>query len=152
MKKILVALDNNSAAPKVAVAGYAIAAALHAEVTLVHVISQPAYYAMEYAPVTGCQSGSFEKTIALTKEIKVEAENFLTITAEHLSSKNIKIKVLEGDTEDAILKYAAECKTDLIVMGSHNHKGLERLFVTDMAAHVLKHSKIPLFIIPTADK
>jgi nucleotide-binding universal stress UspA family protein len=76
----------------------------------------------------------------------------LAATVNHLGDPSIKTKALSGDVEDAILKYCKSRKIDLIVMGSHSHKGLGRLFVADVAAHMVKHSNIPMFIIPTDDK
>lgn len=152
MKKILIALDYNPAAEKVAEAGYALATAMHAEVTLVHVVTDPVYYAAEYSPIMGYQGAYTEETVAVFNNIRIEAEKFLAAAASHLGDENIKIKALDGETADAILEYSKNSEADLIVLGSHRHKGLERLFVTDVAAYILKHSKIPLFIIPTADE
>ena len=45
LKKILIALDYDPTAKKVAEAGYTLAVAMNAEVTLLHVISDPVYYA-----------------------------------------------------------------------------------------------------------
>jgi nucleotide-binding universal stress UspA family protein len=152
MKKILIALDYNPSAENVAEAGYMIAKAMHAEVTIIHVMTEPAYYAMEYSPIMGYQGGYTEGTIAVGKDIKKEAENFLAATVLHLGDSNIKTKVLDGETTGSILKFSEDWNADLIVMGSHSHHGLERLFESDTAAHVLKHSKIPLLAIPTEDK
>ncbi len=150
MKRILIALDYNSSAEKVAETGYEIASALKAEIYIIHVITEPAYYAVEYTPFIGSRGSSFRKsTNAIVENIKNEAEFFLASSVDHLADKNIKTMVLEGDTTDAILKFSKDCEADLIVMGSHNHKGLEGLFVTDIASSILKHTHIPLLAIPT---
>lgn len=152
MKQILIAIDYNPAAEKVAETGYALAKAMNAEVTIVHVIANPAYYAVGYSPIMGYQGGYTEGTVAVYNDIKKEAKDFLAAAVKHLGDPAIKTKALAGDIEDAILKYCKSRKVDLIVIGSHSHKGLGRLFVTDVAAHILKHSKIPMYIIPTVDK
>lgn len=52
MKKILIALDYDPTAEKIAETGYALATAMKAEVVLVHVIAEPAYYSsMEDFPL-----------------------------------------------------------------------------------------------------
>jgi nucleotide-binding universal stress UspA family protein len=152
MKKVLIALDYDPSAEKVAETGYAIAKALKAEVVLVHIVTEPAYYAMEYSPIMGYQGAYTTGTVELINDIKKEAENYLAASVKHLGDPAIKTKVLDGDTEIALLDYSKEWKADLIVIGSHRHKGLERLFVTDLSVHMLKHVKIPLLIIPTEDK
>jgi nucleotide-binding universal stress UspA family protein len=107
---------------------------------------------MEYSPIMGYQGGYTAGTIAVAEDIKKEAEDFLAATVKHLGDNSIQTKVLEGETTDEILTYSKEWNADLIVIGSHRHKGLERLLVTDVAVYLLKHSKIPLFTIPTEDK
>lgn len=152
MKRILIALDYNPSAEKVAETGYALAKAMQSEVTLVHVITDPAYYAMEYSPIMGYQGTYTTDTIALIDDIKKEAEKFLAASVTHLGDSSIKTIVLEGETTDAIIEYSKDWDADLIVMGSHSHKGLDGLLATDTAAYVLKHSKIPLLAIPTDKK
>ncbi len=149
MKKILIAIDYTPAAEKVAEAGYALAKAIRAEVVIVHVITEPAYYAMDYSPIMGYSGGYTSGTLEMADAIKKEAENFLAAAVKHLNDSSITTKVLEGDTTDAIIEYSKEWNADLIVLGSHSHHGLERLFGTHVASHVLKHSKIPLLAIPT---
>ncbi len=148
MKKILIALDYNPSAEKVAAAGYALAKAMNAKLAIVHVIAEAAYYAMDYSPIMGYQGAYTTGTVAMAEDIKKEAENFLAATIDHLGDNTIQTKVLDGETEDSILKYSDEWNADCIVMGSHSHKGLERLLVHDVAVHILKHSKIPLLLIP----
>ena len=54
-----------------------------------------------------------------------------------------------GDTSDEILANAIHFKADLIVMGTHNKKWLEKVLVGSVAETVLANSKIPLLIVPT---
>jgi len=122
---------------------------MKAEVTLVHVMTDPAYYAMNYSPIMGYRGGYTNGTLAIVNDLKIEAWKFLTAAVKHLGDDKIKPKILTGETADAILEYSQSRKVDLIVMGSHNHKGLERLFVIDVATYIQKHSKIPLLTIPT---
>ena len=152
MKKILIAVDFTPAAQKVAETGYAVAKAMQAEVALVHVIADAAWYAAEYSPIMGYVGGYTAGTVALVDDIKKEAENFLSASVKHLDDNNITTAVLEGEIIDALLKYSTDWNADLIVLGSHSHHGLDRIFGTDTAHHILKHSKIPLLTIPTDDK
>ncbi|MEO7984714.1 MAG: universal stress protein [Bacteroidota bacterium] len=151
MKKILIALDYSPAAEKVAQAGYGLAKSLKAEAILAHVITESAFYAMEYSPIMGYSGAYTSGAVEVVEDIRKEAENFLTAAAAHLGDPKISTKVLEGDTADAIRDYAAESNVDIIVVGSHSHHGLDRLFSTHVAGHLLKHSKTQLLIIPTDD-
>ncbi len=149
MKRILVALDHSPSAERVAESGYALAKAMHAELMLLHVITEPAYYAMEYSPVLGYKGGYTTGVTALIDDIKKEAEDFLAAFVHHLGDHSIHTTVQEGETIDTILKYSEDWKADLLVTGSHTHTGINRVLLTDIAAHLLAHSTIPLLIIPT---
>ncbi|MBS1742044.1 MAG: universal stress protein [Bacteroidetes bacterium] len=150
MKKVLITLDYSPAAQIVAETGYSIAQKMDASICIVHVITDAAWYAMDYSPIMGYQGGYTSGTNEVLADIKQEAENFLNATAKHLGGSNITTKVLEGETTDAIIEYSKEWNADLIVMGSHSHHGLDRIFGTDVATYILKHAQIPVLAIPTA--
>jgi nucleotide-binding universal stress UspA family protein len=152
MKKILIALDYDPTAQKVAEAGFSLAKSMKAEITLLHVISDPVYYSsVEYSPVMGftgyMEMGQLQSvTIARLKEASLQ---YLEKIKEHLGDKEIKTMVSEGDFADSILSTAKEIKADLIVMGTHSRKWLENILMGSVAEKVLHHTSIPLFIIPT---
>jgi len=149
MKKVLIAIDYTPAAERVAKAGFEIARAMHAEIKLVHAITEPLYYAMDYSPVMG-YTGTFatggEK---LVEELKKEATEFLFAAALHLGDKSIGTEVLEGEPGNAILDFCKEWEADLIVLGSHSPQGLDKLFGTDIAHFLVNKSKVPVLTIPT---
>ena len=151
MKKICIALDTSPSAQKIAEFGYSYAKALKSEITLVHVVNDISYYSMNYDPIMGYAGFLTSSTLDLVEGLKKESENFLEASAKHLKDENIKTAVLDGDTADAILEFAKNWNADLIVMGTHSRSGLANLFMGSIAVEVLKHSKIPLLIIPTKD-
>lgn len=152
MKKVLIALDYNPSAQKVAETGYAYAKAVGAQIAFVHIITNPEFYAVEYSPIMGYQGFYSKNSNLLMEEINEEAKKFLAASAQHLGDSSIETFILEGDTTDRILEFGKEWNAELIVMGSHRHHGIQKLLTQDIAAHVLKHSDIPLLIIPTNDK
>ena len=153
MEKILIAIDYTPSAKKVAEAGYKIAKALNATIILAHAITDPDLYGMPYSTiiVMGYETGFPADLKANIEHIKKEAQNYLDATVLHLGDKTIQTAVLEGEADEAILAYSKKQKVDLIVMGSHRHKGIDSLLLPDVAVKVLKHSKIPLLTIPTND-
>ena len=152
MKKILIALDYDPSAQKVAETGYEMAKAMNASVTLVHVIAEPSYYSsMDYSPIMGF-TGFLESDPnipELNEELKKESQRFLDESREHLGDQNIKTVVAEGIFSEAILATAASESSDIIVLGTHSRRGLDKLFMGSVAEKVFHNSKIPLFIIPT---
>ena len=151
MKKVLIAIDYTPAAEKIAEMGYALAKGLKAEVAIVHVITEAAFYAMDYVPIMGYKGAYTAGTVEVFDDITKEAENFLAASVKHLGDPEITTMVLQGEIKEAIMKCSIEWNADLIVLGSHSHHGLERLFGTDVASYFLKHSKIPLLAIPTEE-
>jgi nucleotide-binding universal stress UspA family protein len=155
VKKVLIALDYNPTAQKVAEAGYSMAKAMNAEITLLHVISDQVYYSSEeYSPIMGF-NGFFETDQIQHTNIdflKKAALHFLEKTRQHLGDKTIKTMIGEGDYADSILKSAKEIKADIIVIGSHSRKWLENILIGSVTEKVLHNTSLPLFIVPTKQK
>jgi nucleotide-binding universal stress UspA family protein len=150
MKKILIALDFNPTAEKIADTGYALAKATGAEVILMHVVSEPTYYSsLDYAPIMG-YNGFNTKDILNDLSVFIKAsQDFLEQSKKHLGDERITTLVGEGDCADAILNAARELNVDTIVMGTHSRRGLDKILMGSIAEKVLHHSTVPLFIIPT---
>jgi nucleotide-binding universal stress UspA family protein len=152
MKKVLIALDYNSTAQKVAEEGYALAKSINAQITLLHVISDAAYYSSDiYSPLMGYDSFTDIKFIetASVEELREAALDYLDKSKQHLNDTTIQTIVKEGDFGELILETATGINADIIVMGTHSRRGLEKILVGSVAEKVLRQSKIPLFIIPT---
>jgi nucleotide-binding universal stress UspA family protein len=152
MKKVLIALDYNPTAQKVAEDGYSMAKAMNAEVTLLHVISDPVYYSYEeYSPIMGfngfMQTGQLQ--LNNVDALKKAALHYLDKSRHHLGDNAIQTLVEEGDFADSILKTAKDIHANVIVMGSHSRKWLENIVMGSVTEKVLHHTSIPLFIIPT---
>ena len=82
-------------------------------------------------------------------ELKRVAQNYLQSSKEHLVDETIQTTVRSGEFAKTILDTAKELEADIIVMGTHSRRGLEKILVGSVAEQVLNHSLIPLFIIPT---
>ncbi len=56
-------------------------------------------------------------------------------------------KILIGDAASEIIRYAQEEKIDLIIMGTHGRKGLEKALFGSVAEKVVKNSPVPVLTI-----
>jgi len=56
-------------------------------------------------------------------------------------------KVLVGDVGEKIVEYATDVGGDLIVMGTHGYKGLERIMFGSVADQVVKSASCPVMTI-----
>jgi nucleotide-binding universal stress UspA family protein len=152
MKKVLIALDYNPTAQKVAEVGFSIAKSMNAEVTLLHVITDPVFYAAAgYSPIMGFAGYVDVNPVELSsvQGLKKASLEYLEKSKQHLGDKSIHTIVKEGDFADSILDAAKEVHADIIVVGSHSRKWLENIVMGSVTEKVLHHTSIPLFIVPT---
>jgi nucleotide-binding universal stress UspA family protein len=152
VKKVLIALDYNPTAQKVAEVGFSIAKTMNAEIILLHVISDPVYYySTEYSPIMGFNGFMETSQIQLDSVdgLKQAALHFLDKSRHHLGDKSIQTLIKEGDFADSILQAAKELHADIIILGSHSRKWLENILMGSVTEKVLRHTPVPLFIIPT---
>ena len=152
MKKVLIALDYDPTAQKVAKEGFSLAKCMGAEVILLHVISDRVYYSStEYSPIMGLSGGMDFSPLELDsiEGLKKLSLNFLDQLKNHFGDKTALTMVEEGDFAESILKTAKNQHIDIIVMGSHSRKWLEEILMGSVTENVLHHTSIPLYIIPT---
>lgn len=142
MKKVLIAIDYDQTAQKVAQKGLLMAKDMNAEVTLLHVISNPVLYYTSYMIISPFQINSIN-------ELKEAAQKFLDKTKHDLGDDTMLTMIKEGETAELILSTAKEIKADIIVIGTHSRKWLENIIMGSVAENVLKQTTLPLFIIPT---
>ena len=155
MKKVLIALDYDPTAKKVAEVGFDFAKTMGAEVVLLHVISDPVYYSStDYSPIMGFTGYLNPDPLQLNtlEVLKTASLNYLDKTRIHLGDKTIQTVVEEGDFAESILKMAKKLHVDLIILGSHSQKWLENIVMGSVTEEVLRQSTIPLFIIPTKNR
>lgn len=152
MKSVLIALDYSPTAQKIAETGYTMAKSMNAATTLLHVTTDAIYYASRrYSPVMGFDTFSSADILETTpiEEVKKAARDYLEQIKQHLGDATIQTVVEEGDTGDGILEAATALGAGIIVMGTHSRRGLNKMLLGSVAEKVLRHSTVPLFIIPT---
>lgn len=67
--------------------------------------------------------------------------------------KEIEHRVLRGTPHEEILKFADENGIDMIIMGTHSRKGLDRIIFGSTAERVVRNSKCPVLTVgPSAKK
>jgi|TARA_R110000823_G_scaffold311448_1_gene437007 nucleotide-binding universal stress UspA family protein len=149
MKKVLITLDYNPNSEKVVNKGKELAKLMDAEICLLHVLADVRYYGMQYEPFMGYEGYAFPVDFRIQEEFVKVAQDYLDKTATHLGKEDITTHLAEGDTAKSILEYSEEWKADVIVMGTHSHGTLEKIFLGTVASSVLEHTKIPLYMVPT---
>lgn len=141
IEKVLIAIDYDETAQKVAEAGYALAKAMNAETILLHVLHERPVYYIETPAV-------YEMQISYIEDLKIAIQKFLDETKKHLGDKFIHTMLKEGEIAETILETANKLGVDVIVMGTHSRRWLENIILGSDAKSVLKKTTIPLFIVP----
>ena len=142
IRKVLIALDYDETAQKVAEVGFMMAQTMNAETVLLHVISeQPVYYS-SYLFMRELQ-------VDILDDLRKSTQDFLDKTKKHLGDEAIQTVLKKGEIAETILKTATDLKADVIVMGTHSRKWLESIIMGSEAEKVLKYTTIPLFVVPT---
>lgn len=89
-------------------------------------------------------------------EIVSGAEKAMTdFVAEHFPDVQVKAEVVVGYAAEEILSLAENEDADLIVMGTHGRKGIDRILFGSVAEKVVKNADMPVLTIrpqaPLAD-
>jgi nucleotide-binding universal stress UspA family protein len=151
MKKVLIALDYDPTSQKVAEIGYATAKEMKAEVILLHVITDPEHYSStEYSAIMGMQGYMDTSQIQTDSPqgLLNASRHFLSKIKHHLNDETIQTIVREGDVAETILEAAKDRFADIIAIGSHSQKWLENVLLGSITEKVIRHTPIPLLIVP----
>ena len=64
-------------------------------------------------------------------------------------AKGIKVEpiLLEGHPAEELIRYAEEEGIDIVIMGTHGKKGLDRLLLGSVAENLVRHSKVPIMVV-----
>ncbi|MDB5963684.1 MAG: universal stress protein [Polaromonas sp.] len=139
---ILVPVDGSANADQAMEKALAIAQAFKSRVTVVSVIDNYAFtgVGVDFA------YGQTEYLTAAT----AEAKQALDAACLRFEAAGIPVtcSLVEGHAVyKGILDTAAAGGADLVVMGSHGRKGLEKLVLGSVAAQVLSHASVPVLIV-----
>lgn len=149
MQKVLIAIDYNPVSEKIAKQGYELAKNLNCEVCLIHVIADESYYEMSYSEFMGYVpvKDDIEK-IKKNDELHKVGLDLLIAATEFIKDPNVQTHVAEGKPAEAILNYADQWGADIIVLGTHSHNTLEKIFLGTVASKIIEDTKIPVHLIP----
>jgi nucleotide-binding universal stress UspA family protein len=98
-------------------------------------------------------AAGYEPEIAeIMKEQFNQAQQTVNRVAASLKAAGFKAssRVVEAETRTGILDVASEWRADLIVLGSHGRKGLQRFMLGSVAESVVRGAYCSVFIVRTA--
>jgi nucleotide-binding universal stress UspA family protein len=97
-------------------------------------------------------SGPVHDVTAFRDHERTNAEKLVAQTVSELRTAGLHAEggLLEGDAHDKILEFAKRWQPDLIVMGSHSRRGVNRLVLGSVAETVFKHASCSVEIVRNA--
>ncbi len=98
-------------------------------------------YSTFYVPHGNIQSFQEEAQVAATKKMAAAAKDQFKIFPQ------LETRVLLGSPAEKILELAKQENIDLIIMGAHGRKGLERVFFGSVADKVVTGAPCPVMTI-----
>jgi nucleotide-binding universal stress UspA family protein len=141
IKRILYPIDFSECSYQVLPYVLNVAEKYDAEIYLLYVLDDLRQFAGMHVPHTSISN--------FVEQAMVESEKMLDkICDEHLQScPNFQRRLVMGDPRLEILKMAESEKIDLVIIGSHSRRGLERIIFGSVAEYVVKNASVPVLTV-----
>lgn len=145
-RHILIATDGSKPSVKAVNHGVKLAKSVGAQVTIMTATELWSAVAMSAGIEAGIANPieDYEKTVAesakrtLAAASKVAEKAELAVKTEHVPDRR---------ASEAIVETARKRRCDLIVVGSHGRRGLDRMLIGSQAYEVVTQSKVPVLVV-----
>jgi nucleotide-binding universal stress UspA family protein len=135
-KKILVPVDFEGASKRAIEAAKWLAGALGAELVLLHVHDRPGF---DHPELPGDMVSRIEGLV------EQAAQKSLADLAKEVGAKQTVFR--HGDPAERILEVTKEIAPEMIVMGTHGRRGINRFFMGSIATQVVRAAPVPVVTV-----
>ena len=142
MKNILVAVEVGGNDQPLLDQASALAEKFDSKVWIVHVAApEPDFVGYDSGPKY------IRKTLAdeLREEHKALHSYSENLRAQHIDAESL---LVQGPTVETIFDEVQKLEADLLILGSHKHNFLKRVFGQEVCREIIEQSKTPMLIIP----
>ncbi len=143
ISKILCAVDFSQHSEEVAAYAATFAKTFGARIIVVYAAPDLAQYDNLHVSPTTLEGTLEELFIGAEKSM----EAFVPAAFKDMQVQGI---VVSGDPAEEIIEIANSSDADMIIMGTHGRKGIERILLGSVAERVVKSSSIPVLTIHPA--
>ena len=146
IKTVITPVDFSENADMIAKSAGYVAGKFGASLHLIFVVQNFEDYSGFFVPPVNLPNLEEE----LLESAQHRMEDFVKANKEVITAAGVSdlhSKVLTGDVSEEILQYAQENSCNLVVMGTHGYKGLERVMFGSVADKVVKTSCCPVMTI-----
>lgn len=150
IQRILIGIDDSKYAENAASYGFEMARTYDAQVGVVNIVEPVIFPSSNSDAITGTtfDSGGMPDPDILHAQTE-SAENVMDRTIKKFSDGLEVTQFTDfGSTAEGILKCSKEFAADLVIIGTHSRTGLDRLLMGSVAEHVVRHSDVPVLVVP----
>ena len=145
-KRIMVAVDESFMTNKVLTTAIELAKSSGAKLAICHAIDETIFANRQMEMMLPNSVGKAEH------KLRLGAQGFLGKAAETASAAGVEVetKLIESEEKhvsDMLAMAAAEWKADLLVVGSHGSRGMERFFVGSVAERLVRKAETSLLLV-----
>ena len=143
-KRILVPVDGSATAAKGMQAAIKLARENRGKLLLLHVVEE---YSAFIAPEVGASLGP------ILDSLRLGGKRTLARIAQSVGKSGVKpqavlVENFGGRVADTIVRQARRLRADLIVMGTHGRRGVNRALLGSDAELVVRYSPVPVLLVP----
>ena len=145
-KRILVAVDGSANAAHALQHAAELAGALSASLRLIHVVDMGL---MPYGPELGIDIDTLlEARYAAAEKVLADARDSVQAAGVAIETKLVDTALPTVHVATTIAEDAVSAKVDLIVLGTHGRRGVERWLLGSVAEGVARRSTVPVLLVP----
>jgi len=141
-KKILIGTDGGELMGPVYDHGAYVAQLTNATVHVAYVLDVAGFTAY---PIDASWENMYDVLLSEGREIVANAKRELT--ARGVREDRVVTEVLDGHPAEELDTYAESHGVNLIVIGSHGRKGLDRLLIGSVADKIIRGARVPVLVI-----
>jgi len=139
--KILLPVDLSESSPKIVPFVTGIAEKFGSKIHILFVARVFQYFAGIYVPHPSINKFENEVAEGARKSLKEFTRKYFK------NPESITTAVVKGDAAEQIIKYIEEQGIDLLIMGTHGRKGLDKVVFGSVAEKLSKTTPVPIMLI-----
>lgn len=140
-KKILFPVDLSETSPQLVSYVTMVAEKFEAEIHLLFVARVFEYFTSIYVPHPSVDRFERDVVEGATQRLEEFRQEFFK---DYPATRS---QVVSGDISDQILNYAQAENIDLIIMGTHGRKGIDKIVFGSVAERISKSARIPVLLV-----
>jgi nucleotide-binding universal stress UspA family protein len=140
-KRILYPVDLSESSARIAPYVESVAKKFESKIYVLFAARVFEYFTSMYVPSPSISR--FEKEI-----IEGAEKRLYEFADEHFSEfPNTKTAVVAGDASEEIIQYIDDHSIDLVIMGTHGRKGMDKILFGSVAERMAKTSPVPVMVV-----